>query len=199
MADDVATRASLLVRLRDARDGEAWQLFTSLYGPLVRRFARRAGLQDADAADLEQAVLQAVNGAIGRFDYDPQQGTFRGWLLGIVRRQLAKWRSTQARQQRGAGDTAVQEQLDQAPAPDSASDDAWEQEYRQQRFRWAAERVRQHVDEPSFQAFWQTAVEGRAATDVGLELGLTAGAVYTAKSRVLARIKREIQSLPDDQ
>ena len=198
MADDLSTRPSLLVRLRDARDRDAWDLFAALYGPLVRRFARRAGLQDTDAADLEQAVLQAVNGAIGGFDYDPRQGTFRGWLFGIVRRQLAKWREAQQRQPRGAGDTAVQEQLEQVPERDADAEVAWEQEYRQQRFRWAAERVRDHVDAASWQAFWQTAVEDRGAAEVAQELGMSVGAVYTAKSRVLARIKQEIQLLQDE-
>ena len=192
MADDLATRPSLLVRLRDRGDQQAWELFTGLYGPLVRRFARRAGLQDADAADLEQTVMQAVAGAIGRFDYDPRLGTFRGWLFGIVRRQVARWRAQQHGEPRGTGDTAVQAQLDQVPEPDDESKAIWESEYRLQRFRWAADRVREHVDAASWQAFWQTAVEGRSAAEVGAELGLSAGAVYTAKSRVLARVRREI-------
>ena len=199
MADDLATRPSLLVRLRDARDTQAWDLFASLYRPLVQRFARKAGLQEADAADLEQAVLQAVNGAIGGFNYDPGKGAFRGWLFGIVQRQLARWRSTQARQPLGSGDTAVHERLAEEPAPRDDSQTLWENEYRLQRFRWAAERVRQHVDPVTWDAFWQTAVEGRSAAEAARALGLSVGAVYTAKSRMLARVKREIETLGGDE
>src|SRR5262249_52941712 len=57
MADVPPTRASLLVRIRDARDAAAWGEFVDLYAPLVHGFARRQGLQDADAADLTQDVL----------------------------------------------------------------------------------------------------------------------------------------------
>src|SRR2546430_17610403 len=83
MGDSPATRASLLVRLRDPRDGRAWSEFVDLYAPLVYRFGCKQGLQDADAADLSQEALRAVAGAIGRLDYDPERGSVRGWLFTI--------------------------------------------------------------------------------------------------------------------
>ena len=63
MSDAPATRLSLLVRLCDARDDGAWAQFVEIYAPLVYGYARKHGLQDADAADLTQDVLQAVSGA----------------------------------------------------------------------------------------------------------------------------------------
>src|SRR5262245_21130511 len=80
MADIPPTRASLLVRLRDPEDGTAWRQFVDLYTPLVYGYARKQGLQDADAADLSQETLLAVAGALGRFEYDPSRGSFRNWL-----------------------------------------------------------------------------------------------------------------------
>ena len=44
------TPASLLERLRRPADPEAWARFVALYTPLLYRWARRAGLQEADAA-----------------------------------------------------------------------------------------------------------------------------------------------------
>src|SRR5881392_3121410 len=105
MAESPETRPSLLVRIRDARDRDAWQQFVELYGPLVYRFGRKRGLQDADAADLTQIVLQAVSGAIHRLDYDPARGPFRGWLYGIVRNQLHKLLDRQRRMPVGSGDS----------------------------------------------------------------------------------------------
>src|SRR5262249_4484786 len=78
MAAAFARRLTLLLRLRDARDDGAWAQFVDLYAPLVFGFARKHGLQDADAADLTQDVLQAVSGAIQRLDYDSGRGSFRG-------------------------------------------------------------------------------------------------------------------------
>lgn len=82
------TRASLLVQLRDGSNHAAWQEFLRLYGPVVYGFARNRGLQDADAADLVQDVMRSVMNAIGRFDYDRRQGTFRGWLFTITRNKV---------------------------------------------------------------------------------------------------------------
>src|SRR5262249_24828175 len=77
MAEIPPTRASLLVRLRDPQDEEAWTQFVQRYAPVVYGYARKQGLQDADAADLTQDVLRAVVGAVGRLEYDPARGSFR--------------------------------------------------------------------------------------------------------------------------
>src|ERR1700719_4533420 len=95
MAEIPPTRASLLVRLRDPRDEAAWAEFVDLYAPLIYGYARKQGLQDADAVDLSQEVVSAVAAAVGRLEYDPGRGTFRRWLFTIVRRKLSKWRRAQ--------------------------------------------------------------------------------------------------------
>ena len=196
MAETLPTRPSLLVRLRDPGDQEAWRTFLDLYGPLIYAFGRKHGLQDADAADLTQAVLAAVHGSIGRLDYDPARGTFRGWLYGVARNQLGKWRRSQGKD-RASGDTEQLNQLAELPAPDDAAD-WWEYEYQRRCFLVASERVRPQVQESSWHAFWWTAVDGRPPSDVAVELQLSLGALYTAKSRVLALIKKEIQNLVEE-
>jgi len=197
MADSPDTRPSLLVRIRDASDKQAWKQFVELYGPLVYRFGRKRGLQDADAADLTQTVLHAISGAIGGFDYDPARGAFRGWLLGVVRNQLGKMHRREQHAPRGTGDTAAQVRLHEQPAPDD-DEELWDREYKRQRFRWAAERVRGEFEPKSWEAFWMTAVDGHAAAEAAGRLKMSIGAVYTARSRVLSRIRREIESLNDE-
>jgi RNA polymerase sigma-70 factor (ECF subfamily) len=191
MSDAPQTRPSLLVRLRDGRDAEAWGRFVSLYGPLVYQYARRQRLQDADAADLTQEVLQAVSGAVARLEYDPQRGSFRGWLRTVAHRRLCDFWERARRAARGSGDTATLQRLEETPAEED--DDRWEREFEQRLFHWAAEQVRREVAEATWQAFWQTAVEGKAAAEVGEALGLSVGAVYTARSRTQARLKALVE------
>src|SRR5690242_21948103 len=105
MAEIPPTRASLLVRLRDPNDRAAWKEFVDLYLPVIYGYARKQGLQDADAVDLAQDVLTAVAGAIGRLEYDPNRGTFRRWLFTVVRRKLSYWRRAQRHRPHGTGDT----------------------------------------------------------------------------------------------
>src|SRR5262249_9582718 len=120
MTSAPVTSVSLLVRLRDARDGDAWRQFVRLYAPLVYRHARRKGLQDADAADPPQDVLCAASAAAGRLAYDPARGTFRGWLFTLAHRRLCDFLSRRRRPGHGSGDSEVQRLLDEQPAPDEA-------------------------------------------------------------------------------
>jgi RNA polymerase sigma-70 factor (ECF subfamily) len=195
MADSPLTRASLLVRIRDARDGAAWSQFVALYAPLIYGHARKHGLQDADAADLTQDVLRAVAGAINRLDYDPSRGSFRGWLFTIVRNKLRTYLQTKGRQTPGSGDTSAIRVLEQQAAPE---EDQWEADYQRQLFSWAVERIRSEFQEKTWQAFWRTAVEGKSGKDVAAKLQMTVAAVYLAKGRVLARLKEEIEQVRDD-
>jgi RNA polymerase sigma-70 factor (ECF subfamily) len=190
MDDSPTTRPSLLARIRDLRDEEAWRQFVALYTPLVYRFARKRGLQDADAADLAQDVLRAVAGAAPDLEYDPRRGSFRGWLYGVARHKLCDFLAAQQRHCPGSGDTAAQLLLAEQPAAEVA---LWDHEYERRLFEWAAEQIRGGFKDQTWQAFWQTAVEGREPRETAAALGMSLGAVYIAKSRVLARLRKQVQ------
>lgn len=185
------TRPSLLARLQDAADEAAWGQFVGLYGPVVFGFARKRGLQESDAADLTQEVFRAMALAAPRFAYDPQRGSFRSWLYTVARNQLHDFLGRRRRQYSGSGDSGVLALLEELPAPENEHD-SWDQEYDRQLFAWAAKQVQAAFHESSWQAFWQTAVEGREPKIVADELGMSLGALYIAKSRIRARLKKEI-------
>jgi RNA polymerase sigma-70 factor (ECF subfamily) len=192
--DSPQTRLSLLVQIRDGTNHAAWSEFVKLYGPLVYGFARKRGLQDADAADLMQDVLRSVSAAIGRLDYDRTQGTFRGWLFTITRNKLFNFLSARRVRPQGSGDTTTNRLLDaHAEASDGA--DTWELEYQRRLASIAMERVKVEFQENTWRAFWLTAVEGVSAADAAKQVGISPGAVYVAKSRVLARLKQEVESI----
>jgi RNA polymerase sigma-70 factor (ECF subfamily) len=188
------TRASLLVRIRNAQDKEAWRQFVQIYGPVVYGYGRKHGLQDADAADLTQEVLRGVSMAVGRLDYDPGRGSFSGWLFTVAHHKLHDLLACRNRPGQGTGDSGVQEWLGEQPARQEDID-LWDQEYERRLFTWAAEQVRDRFHGATWQAFWRTAVEGRSGQAVAKELGMTVAAVYLAKSRVMARLRKQIQQL----
>jgi RNA polymerase sigma-70 factor (ECF subfamily) len=195
MADAPLTRATLLARLKDGRDTEAWREFARLYGPVIYSFARNRGLQDADAADLMQEVLRSVARNAGRMDYDPARGTFRGWLYTVTRNKVYNFLSAQKNKAKGVGDSSAVERLDAVPDHREDADGVWDLEYQRRVSARAMERVKDEFHANTWKAFWQTAVEGKAAGDVGKALKMTAGAVYVAKSRVLARLRDEVQKM----
>ncbi len=195
MAEPATTRPSLLLRIRDARDREAWAQFVDIYAPLVYGYARRHGLQDADAGDLTQDVLQAVAGAVGRFDYDPRRGTFRGWLFTLVRNRLHDFRAGRKRRPQASGDSGVHQLLEEHPAPEDPDARQWEHDYEARLFSCAAEQVRRDFQETTWRAFWLTAVEGKSGKEAAAVLGITAAAVYLARRRVTLRLQEQIRIL----
>jgi RNA polymerase sigma-70 factor (ECF subfamily) len=196
MNREPVTRASLLLRLRDQQDGAAWTQFVDVYGPLVYHYARRRGLQDADAADLTQEVLRSVAQAMRRFHYDRARGNFRGWLFTATRHELARFRAgVQRHPQAGVSD--IDRLLEDQQAASGTERDEWDREFDQGLFDWAAQQVRGEVQGPTWEAFWRTAVEHVGPREVADALGMSVGAVYVAKSRVLARLRAVIEEVQE--
>jgi RNA polymerase sigma-70 factor (ECF subfamily) len=192
------TRQSLVLRLRNLDDQAAWTEFVAIYQPLVYELARGKGLQDADAQDVCQEVFRAVAGAIERWDPDPAKGRFRAWLFRIARNFLVDYFSAQRRQARGTGTSSVQDLLEARPAPDAQAEAEFAAEFKRQAFRWAAEQVKREFTDSTWQAFWETGVKNRPIDQVAKEVGLSTGAVYIARSRVLARLRDRVQQLTED-
>ena len=186
------TRPTLLMQLRDPKEKTSWSRFAELYAPLVHDFLRKRGVQDADAADLTQEVMMSVAQAIRSFEYDPERGGFRHWLLTIVHNQLRNfWRKNESAE-RGAGGTPAQELLMEQPETNNGQTADWDQAYERQMFQFASDQVREHFQESTWLAFWRTAVEGKSAREVSKDLGMSVAAVYMAKRRVVGRIKEQI-------
>jgi RNA polymerase sigma-70 factor (ECF subfamily) len=199
MHESPATRASLLVRLRDVTDGDAWREFARLYAPVIYGFARKRGLQDADAADLMQDVLRSVSGAMNRLEYDPVRGTFRGWLFTVTRNKVFNFLDSRKRRVQGTGDSRMQQRLEQHVDSDGKMSADWEADYQRSLAAQAMERVRTEFQAATWDAFLLTAVEGQTPAQVSARIGLSVGAIYVAKSRVIARLRQEIERMQGDE
>jgi RNA polymerase sigma-70 factor (ECF subfamily) len=191
VAEYPETRASLIVRLKDAADEAAWGEFAELYRPVIYRFARRRGLQHADAEDLAQQVLSAVAAAVHRWEPDDRRGRFRTWLQRIAHNLVIN-SLTRRKCDRAAGDTAAHELISRQPAPDGPESELLRVEFRREVFHWAARQIRHEFQPDTWLAFWHTAVEQRPVPDVAAQLGKKAGAVYAARVRVMRRLKEKV-------
>jgi RNA polymerase sigma-70 factor, ECF subfamily len=189
-----STSLGLLERVR-ARAPGAWELVVSLYGPLIDRWTRQAGLQEADAADVRQEVFLAVDRAIGDFRRDRPGDTFRGWLRTITRNKLCDhWERVQGGVA-GAGGSDALRQLQQIAADDAVADSVVEAEEVSLVARRALDLIRTDFEERTWRAFWRAVIDAQTAADVAAELGMSINAVYLAKGRVLARLREEFAGL----
>ncbi len=192
MTESPATRASLVFRLRDQEDHDAWGDFVANYGPMLYRFIRSRGLQDSDASDLVQEVMRSVGLAIGRLNYAKEKGGFRAWLFTITRNKLSTFFEKRRRIGPTANDTAQFELLNQAPGRNEL-DEQWELEYQRQLAADAMEKLKATIEPNTWKAFELTAIDGLTAEEAGQQIGLSKGAVYVARSRVTAKLRSEIE------
>ena len=191
------TRQSLLLRLRDSKHHDAWAEFVSIYEPLIYRVAKNRGLQHADAQDMTQEVFTVVGKAIGRFDPAKSKGSFRGWLSRITRNTVINF-LTRDKESRGSADTQTYLLLQQTTTQNGSAEACFDIEYRRQIFRWAANRVKDKVEQSTWHAFWATAVEGKSIDEVAIQLGKSSGAIRIARCRVLTRLKEEAKTFDDE-
>lgn len=183
------TSVSLLERLRQPDAAEAWRRFVHLYTPLLYYWARGVGLPTHDAADLVQEVLIVLVQKLPEFTYDSRK-SFRGWLRTVA---LNKWRERCRRftsRPDQAGDSGLSSVVDADPA--AAFEEA---DYREQLVRRALQIMQAEFEPTTWKACWEVVVAGRRAADVATELGVSADVVYHAKSRVLRRLREELNGL----
>jgi RNA polymerase sigma-70 factor (ECF subfamily) len=185
------TSVSLLERLRGPDEAVAWSRFVELYAPLVHRWARRTGLQEADAADLTQDVFAALVRKLPEFRYDRGK-SFRGWLKTVT---LNLWRDRVRKRRPSPLDGTAPELADLA-VPDELAD-AWDREHNAHLAARALQLMQAEFQPATWKACWEHVVNGRPAAEVAAELGMTENAVYIARCRVLRRLRQELDGLLD--
>jgi RNA polymerase sigma-70 factor (ECF subfamily) len=192
-ANEPPTRPSLLLRLRDA---EAWSTFVHTYGPVVYGHCRYRRLAHADAEDVTQKTFARVVSGIRTFDYRPGLGRFRDWLGTLVRNEINRHLAKEASARNGRLAVCANAALD--AMPDSGEDAAWSEALSARLLQVSLERARPHFEGSTWRAFELAWLEDRPAAEVSQVLGQPLDWVYVAKSRVLKRLRQEIQQLADD-
>ena len=196
----LGTSLSLLERAK-AHDSEAWRRIVELYGPIVYGWARTAGLREHDASDVTQDVFLAAYSSLDRFAKEKPGDRFRAWLWTIAHRRTTDFlRKTLSQPIAVGGSDALRgwrELADPDAAPLLSADDETAATDLANRglARRALELIRGEFEDRTFQACMKTTVEGRNATDVAVELKMSVGAVYVARSRVLKRLREELDGL----
>jgi RNA polymerase sigma-70 factor (ECF subfamily) len=187
------TRFSLLARLAEPADVDAWSEFLAIYEQAIYRYARSRSLQDADAWEVVQQVLLAVHQKIGEWRPEGRAGSFRCWLLETAHRVCLRALRDVRRPDRSHGKTEIagHDHFLAEPIDARGRSDDWER----WAFCWAAGFVEREVESSTWQAFWLTAVEGASPAEAARRLGVKIGSIYTAKCRVIIRIRELVQTL----
>ncbi|MBI3417069.1 MAG: sigma-70 family RNA polymerase sigma factor [Verrucomicrobia bacterium] len=217
----LATRPSLLARLKDWSQQTAWREFDHDYAPLLRNVARKAGLSDAEADEVAQETLIAVAKRIAEFQHAGNRGSFRAWLYQQARWRIADQFRARAKASpqpqrpshpkgesgRSPGESEHENEADlslpcssaviETPMPESdpVFEQLWDVEWEQQLLRTALEHVRAKASLKQFQMFDLHVLQGLSVRETARTLGVNIASVYMAKSRVGRQLRHEIRRL----
>jgi RNA polymerase sigma-70 factor (ECF subfamily) len=190
------TRQSLLLRAQTGDEG-AWKDLTDLYRPLIVGWLRYQAVPVTELDDLVQEILLTVVQNLPSFSHSGRIGAFRGWLRSIAHNRACDFWKARGRQAQAAGDSGSAETLSQLEDPDSELNRLWDEEHDRYVLRCLLDLMELEFEPTTVRAFRRVALEGAASADVAQELGLSVGAVYAAKSRVLGRLRQEAEGLID--
>jgi RNA polymerase sigma-70 factor (ECF subfamily) len=185
------THGSLLGRIRDPRNEVAWREFDAIYRPMLYRFARARQLEHADAEDVVQYCMAAIQKYIGEFQYDPSKGRFKGWLRTMVRNRVRMMLRKQSDDVAQTKDFKRPQQRE--PAPEEVFDELWMEEH----LKHALDRLRQEVNESSFRAFDLYVFQEWPVEKVCEELDMSADQVYAIKYRLTKKLRTKMKDLTD--
>jgi len=205
--EPLPTRASLLDRLRDADDSGSWEEFHRTYRGLLVGVARRAGLNEHEAEEAVQDTLIAVAKKMPEFRYEPGKDSFKGWLLQIVRWKIVdqvRRRTPSAgpdkseEESSAAGRLALRSDLElnsvvlpaQAKDPRQDFEAIWDAEWERHLLMQALARVKRQAKPEQYAIYHLHVIEQRPVAEVRRTLGVSAAAIYLAKHRVGALVKK---------
>ncbi len=189
------TSASLLESLRDASDEAAWNRLVDMYSPLLRNWLRRHNANTGDIDDVVQEVMTVVVRRFPDFQRQPRTGAFRAWLRTITVNCLRdQWRRSN-KQPKATGGTQYAEVIEQLADPHSGISKIWDQEHDKHVASFLLSKIQPDFTPQTWQAFQRFAIDGSSADEVARELGITANAVFIAKSRVMSGLRQQAQGL----
>ena len=197
--DLIPTRRTLLSRLKDLNDQENWRIFFDTYWQLIYNAAIKCGLTAAEAQDAVQETFISVSKSMPTFQYDPQKGSFKAWLLQLTRwRVKDQFRKRQRRIHAGRGRserTRRTATVERVADPGWNMEAAWDQEWEANLLEAAVERVKRKADPKQYQIYDLIVFERWPVSRVARSLHINVGWAYLAKHRISRLVKKEIERL----
>lgn len=186
------TATALLKGLCDVANVVAWNEFQERYVPLMRSFALKLGLHEADADDVTQDALVRFVREYRAGRYDRERGRLRSWLIGIVKYRISDFLRSRAAHPLDGGSSAIGNLPD-----DDGLIEIWNAEERRTILRraFAALREQSKLADKTIRAFEKFVFQEIPAAEVATELGMSTHDVYLARSRVYDRLQSIIAEL----
>jgi RNA polymerase sigma factor (sigma-70 family) len=186
------TTTTLLEGLLDPQGQQSWAEFDVRFRPILRGFAMKLGLGDADAEDVTQEALARFVKYYRQGKYDRTRGRLSSWLISITQNCISDLKRAKAGRFERRGESAIINLSDT-----NALAFIWDEECRRVLLDHAMDELRQNsrLDERTIHAFEMVSLEQRSAADVAAETGISVDSVYAAKHRCLTLLRDILKRL----
>ncbi|MCM8529702.1 MAG: sigma-70 family RNA polymerase sigma factor [Lentisphaeraceae bacterium] len=189
--DPWLTRQTLLLRVKDRANEEAWTEFESYYRRYLYSILRRMNISPIDSEDISQQVLVKMWEKLPEFDIETRHSKFRSWLATVVRNQAINHLKKNKRHEH-------QELSDLLPnSSQTELEQLIDKEWRRSILKQAWHMIKEEFEEKTIRAF-ELSSSGLSTAEVATKLGITESSVYSFKSRVKDRLKNEVRRLNNE-
>lgn len=192
MQTEHVTTTALLDGLLDPQARQPWIDFDARFRPIIRGFAMKLGLTDADAEDVTQECLARFVRHYREGKYDRTRGRLSSWLVAIARNCISDlWQSRAGRLEHHG-----ESELLNLPDTDELGS-LWDEECRRVLLDHGMRELRgsTRLELKTIGAFEMLVLGQREPADVATEMGMSLSSVYTAKNRCLTQLREILARL----
>jgi RNA polymerase sigma-70 factor (ECF subfamily) len=186
------TTTALLQGLLDPQGQQSWSEFDRRFRPILRGFAMKLGLNDADAEDVTQEALVRFVKYYRQGKYDRSRGRLSSWLIAIAQNCIFDLRQSRAGRREHRGESAI------ADLSETNSLEAiWSEESRRVILEHAMRELKEstRLEERTIDAFEMLAFKQKPPADIASEMGMSLDSVYAAKNRCLTQLREILARL----
>ena len=187
------TQASLIHRLQDPNDHQAWSDFNEAYRPMIEKFCQHRGLPADLAEEAAQDVLCRVFRNAKGFDYDPERGKFRGYLGLITRQVVFRLKERESQRREVLLDSAWEHSV-----CDAGEEPEWVEHFNNYIIRQASQQVGAEFSEEAWKCFEMRYFEALKPGRIAELLSLKPSQVSTHIHKVKNRMIQQIHFLAED-
>lgn len=169
---------------------EGWERLDKLYRPFIYTWLRGNDVAHQDADELAQATMAVVMQKLADFEHSGRAGAFRTWVRRIMAFEIKRhWRDESTRNRHLGERGCTIQHLESVADERNELVARWDREHDMHVLAQLLQEVTPEFSPTTIMAFRKSAIDEQPVSEVALELNLTEGAVYIARSRVLKRLR----------
>jgi len=196
MSDDWTTRQTLLMRVKNQDDEQAWNEFVSYYRTFIKVILKYLHVSENDVEDLSQEVLLKIWKGLAKLNYDSEKARFRTWMNKVIRNAVIDFQRSRNRKVKTVNNQN-EFYTDNFPLDNDEFSKIIDKEWRAHITNLALENIRSSFNGNAMSVF-DMCLDGLPTNSIAEKLDLAEASVYKLRRRVEEKLIQEIKLLKSE-